>query len=643
MKLFSVPMALCALLFSTVPAVAQSIYTYAGDGSAAFGGDGAAATAAKVNNPHGVATDPAGNVYIADYENNRIRKVTPAGVISTIAGTGFGGYLASQDGGPATAAWIKWPVAIALDASGNIYFTEFGNNIIRKVNTAGIISTVAGVPGSVPAPAPAPSGDGGPATSAILGYPWGIAIDASGNIIVADQLNNRIRKVNTTTGIITSIAGNGFVGWTGDGGPATAARVNYPLGVAIDAPGNIYIADYANNRVRKINTSGIMSTIAGVGLPYGYSGDGGPATVAQLYYPKAIAVDAGGNVYIADWNNHAVRKINSVGIINTIAGTGTAGYSGDGGPAVSAQLNYPTGVAVRYDGDVFISDNDNNRVRRIKIGNEPYFSEGASKSVTTCPVELISLDTMLSVDDIDVGQTLTWSPLRLPAHGTLLASCTAPSTSSTVVPPCGSYVLTTGYVGTDTFSVRVNDGTYSDTIEFYVNIVGFPNPGAIAGSDSVCPGHNITLTNSYAGGVWSSTATGVATVSSSGVVTGVSAGVTTVSYTATNTCGTVVVTKIIYVPSTIPCIAAIAGATLATPKTRIVQGPDSGQFTVYLDGAAEAPMDVTVFDVSGRKVFSGNSASKNQLSFRLTSPDGLYVIKIQHLGRQYVVKTTLHK
>lgn len=636
-------MALCAVIFCTLPAAAQSIFTYAGDGSAAYSGDGAAATAAKVNNPHGVATDPAGNVYIADYENHRIRKVTPAGIITTIAGTGFGGYLASQNGGPATAAWIKWPVAIALDASGNVFFTEFGNNIIRKVNTAGIISTVAGVPGSVPAPAPAPSGDGGPATSAILGYPWGIAIDASGNIIVADQLNNRIRKVNTSTGIITTIAGDGFVGWTGDGGPATSARVNYPLGVAVDAPGNIYIADYANNRVRKINTSGTMSTIAGVGLPYGYTGDGGPATIAQLYYPKAIAVDAGGNVYIADWNNHAVRKINSLGIINTIAGTGTAGYSGDAGPAVSAQLNYPTGVAVRYDGDVFISDNDNNRVRRIKIGNEPYFSEGPSKSVTTCPVELISLDTMLSVDDIDVGQTLTWSPLRLPAHGTLVASCTAPSTGSTVVPPCGSYILATGYVGTDTFSVRVNDGTYSDTIEFYMNIVGLPNPGAIAGSDSVCPGHNITLTNSFAGGVWTSTASSVATVSASGVVTGISAGVTTISYTATNSCGTAVVTKIIFVPSTIPCIAAVAGPTSSVPAVKIIQGPDSGRFRVYLEKGGKAPVEVSVFDVAGRKVFSGSTEGENRLNFHLANPEGVYIIKIQHLGQQYIEKVALHK
>lgn len=635
-------MALCALFLCTIPSLAQSIYTYAGDGTAAFGGDGGAATAAKLNAPHGVATDAAGNVYVADYENNRIRKITPSGTITTIAGTGFGGYLASQNGGPATAAWIKWPVAIAVDPSGNVYFSEFGNNIIRKVNTAGIISTIAGIPGSIPAPAPAPSGDGGPATAATLGYPWGIAIDAAGNIIVADQLNNRIRKVNTATGIITTIAGDGYIGFTGDGGPATAARLNYPLGVAVDASGNIYIADYANNRVRKISTSGTMSTIAGIGLPYGYTGDGGPATIAKLYYPKAIAVDAGGNVYICDWNNNAVRKINTSGIINTIAGTGVAGYSGDGGPAVSAQLNFPTGVAVRYDGDVFISDNDNNRVRRIKIGNEPYFPAGASKSFTVCAVEFMSLDTVLRADDIDLGQTLSWSPVRLPAHGSLIATCSATSTGSTVTPPCGSYVFAIGYTGTDTFSVRVNDGTYSDTIEIFLNIVGFPNPGTITGPDSVCPGHSITLTDTASGGTWVSAAPGVATVSTSGVVTGVSAGIVTISYSVTNICGTAVVTKALTIPATIPCVATVEQPAEA-PSPVITRGPDSGQFTVSVGGLKQQEFAVAVFDVIGRRVFATGSGGRSKVSFRLDVPNGMHVVRVQVGERQYIEKVALHK
>jgi len=636
-------MALCALVFWALPSIAQNIYTYAGDGTATYSGDGGAATSAGVNSPHGVAADAAGNVYVADYENNRIRKITPSGTITTIAGTGFGGYLASQNGGPATAAWIKWPVAVAIDASGNVYFTEFGNNIIRKISTAGVISLVAGIPGSIPAPAPAPSGDGGAATAATLGYPWGIAVDLSGNLIVADQLNNRVRKVNTTTGIITTIAGDGYVGWTGDGGPATAARLNYPLGVAVSSTGNIYIADYANNRVRKITASGTMSTIAGIGLPYGYTGDGGPATIAKLYYPKAVAVDPGENVYICDWNNNAVRKINNLGIINTIAGTGTPGFSGDGGLATAAQLNFPTGVAVRYDGDVFISDNDNNRIRRIKIGNEPHFSEGASKSLTVCRVEFITLDTFLRVDDIDVGQTLSWTPVRLPAHGTLLATCSAPSTGSTVIPSCGSYVFGIGYAGPDTFSVRVNDGTYSDTIDFYLNIINFPNPGAIIGADSVCPGHTITLTDTASGGTWSSTAPAVATVSSSGVVAAVSPGVVTISYTVTNMCGTAVVTKALTVPSTVPCVAGVSSPGSSSPAIKVVAGPDSGKFTVSLTGAVVFPVRVAVFDAEGRKVFSGESGSSNKLSFHLDGPGGVYIMKVQQGSDQYIEKILLYK
>lgn len=634
-------MVLCVLLLWAAPSVAQNIYTYAGDGTAAFGGDAGPATTAKVNSPHGVATDAAGNVYVADYENNRIRKITPTGTISTIAGTGFGSYLASQNGGPATAAWIKWPVAVAIDASGNVYFSEFGNNIIRKISATGIISLVAGIPGSTPAPAPAPSGDGGAATAATLGYPWGIAVDGSGNLIVADQLNNRIRKVNTTTGIITSIAGDGYVGFTGDGGPATAARLNYPLGVAVSTTGNIYIADYSNNRVRKINASGTMSTIAGVGLPYGYTGDGGPATIAKLYYPKAVAVDAAENVYICDWNNNAVRKIDNAGIINTIAGTGTSGFSGDGGPAVAAQLNFPTGVAVRYDGDVFISDNDNNRVRRIKIGNDPRFVEGASKSMTVCRIEFMTIDTILRVDDIDVGQTLSWSPVRLPAHGSLVATCSAPSTGSTVFPPCGSYAFASGYSGPDTFSVRVSDGTYSDTIEVYLNIVGFPSPGTILGSDSVCPGHSITLSDTVSGGTWSSTAPGVATVSSAGVVSGVSPGFVTISYSVTNVCGTAVATKALTVPSTVPCIAGVGSHGASSPTIKVIQGPDSGRFTVSLTGSVVFPVKISVVDVAGRLVFEGESRQSNTLSFQLEGPEGIYILRVQQGPKQYIEKIQL--
>ena len=217
---------------------------------------------------------------------------------------------------------------MAVDASGNLYIADTGNNRIRKVSATGIITTVAGN-GSA-----GYSGDGGPATSAQLDGPEGVAVDGSGNLYIADTCNNRIRKVSAT-GIITTVAGNGSAGYSGDGGPATSAQLSLPAGVAVDGSGNLYIADSGNNRIRKVSATGIITTVAGNGSP-GYSGDGGPATSAQLNQPAGVAVDASGNLYIADSSNNRIRKVSATGIITTVAGNGFDGYSGDGGPATSA-------------------------------------------------------------------------------------------------------------------------------------------------------------------------------------------------------------------------------------------------------------------------------------------------------------------
>lgn len=622
---------LFGLLALMIPGLAgaQTILTVAGDGTAAFGGDGGMSTMAKVNAPHGVATDAAGNVYVADYNNHRIRKISTTGVITTIAGTGFGGYLASQDGGPATAAWIRWPIGIAVNATGDVYFSDFGNNIIRKVSASGVITTIAGTPGSIPGY----GGDGGPATAATLGNAWGVAVDGSGNVLIADALNHRVRKINVGTGIITTIAGMGFVGFAGDGGPATssACRLNEPTGVAVDGAGNIYIADNSNNRVRKINTSGIISTIAGVGLPYGYTGDGGPATIARLYYPKGIAADNAGNVYICDWNNSAVRKINTSGTITTVAGTGVAGYSGDGVPAVSSQLDHPIGLAVRSsDGDIFIADNANNRVRRIKVGNDPYFTLGTHAQLTTCPSEFSLIDSLMKVDDIDVGQTLTWSPVMLPSHAVLVVTATATSTGSTVTPSGTSYMPTVGYAGPDTFSVRVTDGVYADTIKIYVTNVLYPNAGTITGVDSVCPGQTASWADTASGGVWTSGNAAVATVSSTGVVTGISAGTAVISYTVTNFCGSASATKTVRVPSTVPCFASVTGGEgRETAKFDVFPNPNTGTFSLRFVGyAGQKTADLNVYDVTGRLLGREKikTTALNEMSLDLRA--GTYLLEV---------------
>jgi sugar lactone lactonase YvrE len=294
--------------------------------------------------------------------NNRIRKVTAStGKISTVAGNGTRGY--SGDGGAATSAELYYPSGITLDSSGNIYIADWGNNRIRKVSAStGNISTVVGngTQGF--------AGDGGAATSAELYHPGGVALDSAGNIFVADTHNNRIRKVLLSTGDISTVAGNGTEGYSGDGGAATSAELFYPGGIAFDNAGNFYIADESNSRIRKVTIStGYISTVAGDGLN-GYSGDGGAATSAKLYEPIGVAVDRAGNLYIADEQNNRVREVNAVtGIISTVAGNGTAGYSGDAGPPSTAELNNPCSVTVDSSGNVYIADFQNNRVRKVSF------------------------------------------------------------------------------------------------------------------------------------------------------------------------------------------------------------------------------------------------------------------------------------
>src|SRR2546425_416789 len=327
------------------------ISTIAGNGKERFEGDGGAATPASLNGPREVAVDPAGNVYIADRGNSRIRKVDTVGLISTIAGNGTSGF--SGDGGLATAAsFDAW--SLAVDVSGNLYITDPRNNRVRKVNTAGIISTVAGDGGDIF------GGDGGPATATSV-VPIDIFVDPGGNLYLADA-SYRVRKVNGD-GIITTIACNGTSGFTGDGGPATAASC-VPYRVARDSAGNLYVADGSSRRIRKVSAAGIITTVAGRGTGQS-SGDGGPATLAELIQPLGVAVDPAGNVYIADEGSNRIRKVNTAGIISTIAGNDTQGFSEDGGPATSASLNDPRGVAVDPTGNVYITDRGNNRIRKV--------------------------------------------------------------------------------------------------------------------------------------------------------------------------------------------------------------------------------------------------------------------------------------
>jgi len=334
-----------------------NISTFAGIGASGFTGDGAPATAANLAFPAGVTFDGAGNMYISDAFNNRIRKVDANGTITTIAGTGDFGYFG--DTNVATKAGLNRPYAVALDKAGNIYIADTYNDAIRKVAvSSGIMSTFAGnsMEGF--------GGDGGGATSALLDTPTALVFDVAGNLYIADTNNNRIRKVGTD-GNISTFAGNGNAADFGDGGPATSASLNHPEGLAIDNAGNIYVADTASHRVRKIAPDGTITTVAGNGSG-GFQGEGGPATQASLNYPKGVAVDpSSGNLYIADWLNSRIRVVTPDGNIYTVAGNGQYAYYGDGESGTSAALRFPWGLALDAAGNVYVADDENSAIRKL--------------------------------------------------------------------------------------------------------------------------------------------------------------------------------------------------------------------------------------------------------------------------------------
>ncbi|MDE0625940.1 MAG: M12 family metallo-peptidase [Bryobacterales bacterium] len=338
--------------------------------------DGIAATKSVLFAPNSAVADNAGNVYVADTKHHRIRMVDASGMISTLAGTGDWGF--SGDGGPAAAARLANPFGLALDREGNLYVSDSGNHRVRRIDAVTrTIETVAGT-GEVGF-----SFDGGPAIAAEVIYPRGIATDGAGNVLVAEPPTSRVRRIDTVTGTIDTVAGTGSTGHSGDGGPSTEGMLRSPQGVAADLSGNLYVADTWNHRLRRIDhATGVIETLAGGGGP-GFSGDGGTASQALLDTPAGVAVDAAGNVFVADTSNTRIRRIDAMsGVIETVAGTGEAGYSGDGEAATAAMLFAPQGVAVDGSGNVYIADTLNHRVRRIDSVTRTISSIAGSGSPT---------------------------------------------------------------------------------------------------------------------------------------------------------------------------------------------------------------------------------------------------------------------
>lgn len=360
----------CAFLFACFTVAAQpppefTITTFAGTAFFGFSGDGGPANQARLGEPWAIAFAPDGALILADTGNNRVRRVSPGGTITTIAGSAFSDGLGGGDGGPARSAQFWKPSGVVVDPSGVVYIADTNNSRIRRITQSGNIETIAGrIDGA------GFSGDGGPAVVARLAGPTGLVLDGAGNLYVSDSGNRRIRRIDSR-GTITTIAGNGQAGGSGDGGPATSAQLGYPIGIALDASGNLYIADAAQNQIRRINSAGVISTVAGIGGDAGFGGDQGPAVKAKLGGPTGVAVDQRGNLYIADDSNSRIRLVNTQGIISTVCGLGIQGFAGDGGSANLALLNRPSAIAIDAAGRVFFSDMNNNRIRVLSPVDSP--------------------------------------------------------------------------------------------------------------------------------------------------------------------------------------------------------------------------------------------------------------------------------
>lgn len=329
------------------------IYTFCGNGFGGYAGDGVPAIDAQIFSPYAVSFSPNNEAYIADYSNNRIRLISNDGIITTFAGNGVRGY--SGDGGLATDAELYNPTTVAVSIKGDVYIGDHVNNRIRVVYTNGTINAFAGNG------AAGYSGDGGPALNASLFNPTGVAISLIGDVYIADTYNCRIRIV-FSNGTITTFSGNGIQGYAGDGGSAIDAELYFPFGVSVSAVGIVYIADSFNQRIRKVFMNGTITTLAGNGRD-GYSGDGGLAINAKFSNPSGVMVSNNGEVYITDKGNNRIRVVFVNGTVNTIAGNGIPSYSGDGEIATNAMINHPDGIGISSIGDIYIADTSNNRIR----------------------------------------------------------------------------------------------------------------------------------------------------------------------------------------------------------------------------------------------------------------------------------------
>ena len=660
--------------FSGIVCKAQVITTIAGDGTAGSAGDGGAATAARVAAPYGNAVDNNGNVYIADYGSAKVRRISRSGIITTFAGNGVFAY--TGDGGPATAASIDEVVAVATDASHNVYIADAHSRVVRKVDASGIISTYAGNGTS------GYSGDGLAATAAQLSLPLGVATDNAGNVYIADGFNNVIRKVNSA-GVISTFAGTGAAGYAGDGFAASTAALRLPQSVGTDNSGNVYIGDAGNHVIRKVDASGIIYTIAGSGSA-GYTGDGGPAITASISGGDGVAVDGMGNLFIADAQNNVIRKVDAAGIITTVAGNGfgagggsfSGGYTGDGGLADSAELNAPAGVAIDAIGNLYIADHDNNAIRKVSaISGATHICIGGTVTLHVPVAGGVWASTLPSVANVGsmsgvvtgvgAGTAVIYYSIGSDTAATTVyvnATPTAGIISGTDSACVGTNILVTETMPGGRWSLSNTSALLTgqkvsasasckDTVLYTViytcgaATAQFPvtfiqaNAGTITGPHIVCLGDTLILTDTAAGGVWTADDPARATMVAPGVVKTIAPGGTDVSYSVVTTipgCSDVAFFSFRIDTSAHCHQVAVTSVPTTDRETKIYPNPSDHIFNLEMSPIND-PRTITLCDMYGRAVMTTTVAAKaTKTELNVNAPAGVYMLRIDGGGKSEI-------
>jgi sugar lactone lactonase YvrE len=573
--------------------------------------------------PTAIVFDPAGNLYLAETANHVIRKVDTVGRITTIAGTGAQGF--SGDAGPATAATLDSPQGLALDAAGNLYIADTHNHRIRKLDlTSGLITTIAGS-------TPGFSGDNAPATASQLDLPTALALDPANDLYVADTGNHRIRKI-AASGLITTIAGNGTQGFSGDAGPAISAAIDSPAGIALDSASNLYLADTHNHRIRRIDaTTGVIATIAGTGT-LGYSGDIAPAIAATLALPHGLTIDTNGDLYLADTANHRIRRIAAAtGIITTVAGDGTQAFSGDGDPAIAASLDSPSNAAISPSAVITLADTGNQRIRQLTAAPAPATTIQTVAGLGLTTPGALTL-TAPSVIAYGTGQLTATMSSATPATGgitffdtTSIATTTLgtftlaanTATLSTTNLSVGIHNLIATYVGdqthgaaqSSTFVLTIAPQQLTATIAPITLLYGQPVPSISGTLTGVLPQDTSNLSAAF-----TTTAT---TLSPSGTypITATLTGSAAGNYAIASPATTLTIN-----PAPTLITLSNLGATASTGSsinitayvTSTTSGTPAGAVTL-LDSAS--PISTTLLSATGAAVFTITSITQGQHSF----------------------------